>query len=159
MGEFELLAALRRRLPPASGRVILGSGDDAAITVPGGATATSVDASVDGIHFRRGQLSPAQIGRRALAVALSDLAAMGAQPGEAYCVLGLPEEIGEEEALQILDGLSGLASELAVTLAGGDITRAPALSLSRHRGRPRDERGRPDCPLRRRPRRRPAAHR
>ena len=130
MGEFELLAALRRRLPPASGRVLLGSGDDAAITVPGGATATSVDASVDGVHFRRGQLPPVQIGRRALAVALSDLAAMGAEPGEAYCVLGIPRDLGEEEALEVLDGLIGLAAESGVILAGGDITRSPALSLS-----------------------------
>ena len=55
MGEFELLAKLRERLPPAGPRVRLGSGDDAAVTVPGGATATSVDAIVDGVHFRRGE--------------------------------------------------------------------------------------------------------
>ena len=53
MGEFELLAKLRERLPQAGPRVKLGSGDDAAVTVPGGATATSVDAIVDGVHFRR----------------------------------------------------------------------------------------------------------
>ncbi|MGZ8666095.1 MAG: thiamine-phosphate kinase [Solirubrobacterales bacterium] len=129
MGEFELLSRLRRRLPPSARRVILGSGDDAAVSVPGGATATSVDASVDGVHFRREQMTPAAIGRRALAVALSDLAAMGAGPGEAYTILGLPPDLGEEEALEILDGMSGLASELAVTLAGGDLTRSPVLAL------------------------------
>jgi thiamine-monophosphate kinase len=129
MGEFELLARLRERLPDPSGRVRLGGGDDAAITVPGGATATSVDAIVDGVHFRREQMTLPGIGRRALAVALSDLAAMGARPGEAYAVLGLPEDLGEEEALELLDGLVGLASETGVALAGGDVTRAPALSL------------------------------
>ena len=55
MGEFELLAKLRKRLPAGGSRVRLGSGDDAAITVPGGATATSVDAFVVGVHFRRGE--------------------------------------------------------------------------------------------------------
>ncbi len=78
--------------------MILGSGDDAAVTVPGGATATSVDASVDGVHFRREQMPLAAIGRRALAVALSDLAAMGAEAGEAYAILGLPPDLGEEDA-------------------------------------------------------------
>ena len=129
MGEFELLARLRRRLPSPSGRLILGSGDDAAVTVPGGATATSVDASVDGVHFRREQMTLAAIGRRALAVALSDLAAMGAEAGEAYTILGLPPDLGEDEAIEILEGMIGLASELDVTLAGGDLTRAPALGL------------------------------
>ena len=130
MGEFELLARLRSRLPSPSARVVLGSGDDAAITIPGGATAISVDASIDGVHFRRGQLSLAAIGRRALAVALSDLAAMGALAGEAYTWLGLPRDLLEDDALEILDGMSRLASELGVTLAGGDLTRAPALALA-----------------------------
>jgi thiamine-monophosphate kinase len=142
MGEFELLSRLRRRLPSSSERVILGSGDDAAVSVPSGATATSVDASVDGVHFRREQMTLAAIGRRALAVALSDLAAMGAEPGEAYAILGLPPDLGEEEALEILEGMAGLASELAVTLAGGDLTRSPVLALGvtvvGHAGSPAD---------------------
>jgi thiamine-monophosphate kinase len=100
MGEFELLARIRERLPPAAPRVHLGSGDDAAISVPGGATATSVDALVEGVHFRRDQASLAQIGGKALATALSDLAAMGAEPGEAYVVLGIPEDLDEKGCLR-----------------------------------------------------------
>src|SRR3954451_24557566 len=103
MGEFELLAKLRERLPPNGSRVELGSGDDAAITVPGGATATSVDALVDGVHFRRGDATPAQIGHKALATALSDLAAMGAEAGEAYAVLGLPSDLSEDECVELLE--------------------------------------------------------
>ncbi|HEX8754253.1 MAG TPA: AIR synthase related protein, partial [Solirubrobacterales bacterium] len=83
MGEFELLAKVRERLPNPGPRVALGSGDDAAVTLPGGATATSVDALVEGVHFRRGQADLATIGRKAISTALSDLAAMGAEPGEA----------------------------------------------------------------------------
>jgi thiamine-monophosphate kinase len=130
MGEFELLAKLRERLPRGSERVKLGSGDDAAITVPGGATATSVDAIVEGVHFRRGEAPAAALGRKALATALSDLAAMGAEVGEAYVVLGAPYDLGEEELMEILDGLLEVAAESGATLAGGDLTRAPALTLA-----------------------------
>jgi len=130
MGEFELLAKLRERLPPNDPRIKLGSGDDAAVTVPGAATATSVDAIVDGVHFRRGETTPRLIGRKALATALSDLAAMGADPGEAYVVLGAPPDLGEEEFFALLDGLLELAQETGTTLAGGDVTRAPALTLA-----------------------------
>jgi len=130
MGEFELLARLRERLPPAGPRVRLGSGDDAAVTVPGGATATSVDAIVEGVHFRRDEAPPQAIGRKALATALSDLAAMGAEAGEAYIVLGAPPDLGEEEFDALLEGLLVLAAETGTTLAGGDLTRAPALTLA-----------------------------
>jgi thiamine-monophosphate kinase len=130
MGEFELLARMRERLPESGPRVHLGSGDDAAITVPGGATATSVDAIVDGVHFRRAQTSPQAVGRKALAAALSDLAAMGAGPGEAYVAVGAAPDLGEDELLEIVAGMAELAAETGTTLAGGDLTRAPALSLT-----------------------------
>ncbi len=130
MGEFELLAKLRQRLPAAGDRVRLGSGDDAAVTVPGGATATSVDALVEGVHFHRGAASPAQIGAKALATALSDLAAMGAEPGEAYVVLGVPEELEEPYLLELADGIARVAAETGTAVVGGDVSRAPALTLA-----------------------------
>lgn len=130
MGEFEFLARLRERLPEDGLRVKLGSGDDAAVTVPGGATATSVDALVEGVHFRRDETDPATIGRKALATALSDLAAMGAEAGEAYVALGVPGDCGETELLDLLDGMLGLAAATGTTLAGGDLSRAPTLTLA-----------------------------
>jgi thiamine-monophosphate kinase len=130
MGEFELLARVRERLPPAGPRLRLGSGDDAAVTVPGGATVTSVDAVVDGIHFRRGQASLHQIGQKALATALSDLAAMGAKAGEAYVTLGVPPDLDEDGCLELLDGMATLAEQTGTALAGGDVTRAGELFLS-----------------------------
>ena len=142
MGEFELLARMRERLPAPGPRVRLGSGDDAAVTVPGGATATSVDAIVDGVHFRRDRATPAQIGHKALATALSDLAAMGAEPGEAYVTLGVPSDLGEDECLALLDGMASLAERTGTTLAGGDLTRAAELFLAvtvvGHAPRPED---------------------
>jgi thiamine-monophosphate kinase len=130
MGEFELLARIRERLPEPGSRVRLGSGDDAAVVVPGGATATSVDALVDGVHFRRAWSSLKQIGGKALGAALSDLAAMGAEPGEAYVVLGVPADLDEDGCLELLDGIAKVAAETGTTLAGGDVTRAPVLTLS-----------------------------
>jgi thiamine-monophosphate kinase len=130
MGEFELLARMRERLPPAAGRVRVGMGDDAAVTVPGGATATSVDAIVEGVHFRREHSSPRQVGRKALATALSDLAAMGAEPGEAYAVLGAPPDLDEDGCLGVFDGIAELAAATGTTLAGGDLTRSPALTVT-----------------------------
>ncbi len=130
MGEFDLIAALRSRLPQEGGRLLLGSGDDAAVTSPEGVTATSVDAIVEGVHFRRPQSSPEAIGRRALATALSDLAAMGAAPGEAYVVLGVPEDLDEAGCLALLAGLEAVATETETQLAGGDITRSGVLFVA-----------------------------
>jgi thiamine-monophosphate kinase len=125
-----LLAKLRERLPPVGPRVLLGSGDDAAITVPGGATATSIDALVEGVHFRRETATLTQIGRKALATALSDLAAMGAEAGEAYVAVGVPADLSEQGCLELIDGLAALAAETGTALAGGDVTRAPVLTLA-----------------------------
>lgn len=130
MGEFELLARVWERLPGPDARVVLGAGDDAAVTLPGGATATSVDALIEGVHFRRGQAELGLVGRKALATALSDLAAMGAEPGEAYVVLGAPPDLSEDECLELVDGMVSLAAETGTTIAGGDLSRAPVLMLS-----------------------------
>ena len=78
------LIALLRSASGTSPRLDVGIGDDAAVTVPGGATATSVDAVVEGVHFRTEWSPPEAVAHKALATALSDLAAMAAEPGEVY---------------------------------------------------------------------------
>ncbi len=87
---------------------------------------------VDGVHFRlrEGWATPAEVGRRALAGALSDLAAMGADPGEAYLVLGLPADFGEQRALELVRAAGALAAQTDTTIAGGDVVGAPALIVS-----------------------------
>jgi thiamine-monophosphate kinase len=134
LGEFDLIDRLRERIAAAGASrndlLILGSGDDAAVTVPGGATATSVDAIVDGVHFRRSTHKPADIGAKAMATAVSDLAAMGAEPGEAYVQLGLPEDIELAELEGIADGLGEAAAEEGITVAGGDVVGSPVLFLA-----------------------------
>jgi thiamine-monophosphate kinase len=92
----------------------------------------SVDAMVDGVHFRldHPHVHPADAGWRALAAALSDIAAMGADAGEAYVAMGIPEGFGADAAVQCVRGMEALAAETGVTICGGDVTRAPALMLA-----------------------------
>jgi thiamine-monophosphate kinase len=86
---------------------------------------------VDGVHFRLGApATPADVGHRALAAALSDLAAMGAQAGEAYVVLGLPPGFAHEDALDVARGMEALAARTHTSVLGGDVTSAPALTLA-----------------------------
>lgn len=131
MGERSLIAAIHAALerPPGS-RVVRWIGDDCAVVRGDAFAAVSVDVMVDGTHFRLGQASPADIGHRALAAALSDLAAMGAQGREAYVQLGVREGISDAQLLDLADGLGGLAAAHRIAVAGGDVTRAPALLLA-----------------------------
>ncbi|MHB8658775.1 MAG: thiamine-phosphate kinase [Solirubrobacteraceae bacterium] len=130
MHELALIQAIRSLLDSDGSRILRGAGDDAAVVRAGGAYAvTSVDAMVDGVHFRRSQLTGEEIGHRALAAALSDLAAMGARPGEAYLALGIPPGLESEDALAVVRGSAELARKLGVRILGGDVTRAAVLTL------------------------------
>jgi len=138
-GEFELIERLveaverARRSRPAEetgARVLIGSGDDAAVTEPPGVTATSVDAFVEGVHFRRETAPLESIGKKAIAAALSDLAAMGAAPGEAYVQLGIPDDIDQASTLELGRGLAAGAAAGGVAVIGGDVTRAAMLLLA-----------------------------
>jgi thiamine-monophosphate kinase len=133
--EFELIAAIRDRLaaggaPAGSERVVLGSGDDAAIVRAQGAEAVSVDMLVEGVHFEAPPFALRDVGHKALAVALSDLAAMGAQAGEAYVQLGAPAARADAELLELADGIAAAAAAHGVVVAGGDISAAPVLTLA-----------------------------
>jgi thiamine-monophosphate kinase len=130
MRELELIDALGRVLFRDGARVVRWLGDDASVVRGGGYAVTSVDTMVDGVHFRTEQLSDREVGHRALAAAVSDLAAMAATPGEAYFALGVPEGLEAEYALGVARGAQDLASATGLTIAGGDVTRAPALTLS-----------------------------
>jgi len=128
--ELELIAELRSLLGGGDPRVVRGAGDDAAVVRARGYAVTSVDMMVEGVHFRSGELTPGEIGHRALAGALSDLAAMGAPAGEAYLALGLAPGTELDSARALIAGAAELAQEVGVTIAGGDVTAAPALVVS-----------------------------
>jgi thiamine-monophosphate kinase len=128
--EFDLIAAINQRMPAPGPRVRVPSGDDAAVVEPRAASAITVDAIVDGVHFVLDAFGPEAVGRKALAAALSDLAAMGAAQGEAYVVVAAPEELSDDGLLGIADGLAETAIREEVTIAGGDLVRAPVLVVS-----------------------------
>jgi thiamine-monophosphate kinase len=129
--ELSLIDSIAAALPPSGTRIVRGVGDDAAVVRSGGKLCvTSVDAMVQDVHFRLddGHDSPFDIGWRALAGALSDLAAMGARTGEAYIALGVSPHAGEEPALELMRGALELATSTGTVLAGGDVVRAAALT-------------------------------
>ena len=130
MRELELIESLHRVLAPGGPRVLRWLGDDAAVVRGRGYAVTSIDTMVDGVHFRSAELSPAEIGHRALAAALSDLGAMGAHPGEAYLALGLPAGTQLTDAMALAGAVQALAARAGVTIAGGDITAAGELSVT-----------------------------
>jgi thiamine-monophosphate kinase len=131
VGELGLIAAFQQLLSNRSRRVVRWSGDDCAVVLARPVQAVSVDAMVDGVHFRleHPRVSPADVGHRALAGALSDLAAMGADPGEAYVTLGLPDGFSDDDTLALAAGMEALAERTGTTIAGGDLTRAPVLTI------------------------------
>lgn len=121
MGEFDLIARIRAAAPTGD-RVALGIGDDCAILRPDPSTelVVTTDMLLDGRHFRLGEAMPEQVGFKALAVNLSDIAAMAARPIAAFVAVALPRGHAEGIALGLLNGMRPLAERYAVALAGGD---------------------------------------
>jgi thiamine-monophosphate kinase len=124
--ESDLIAYLRKRLPPHP-CLRLGPGDDAAILALGDAAdgndaeaVVTVDMLMDGVDFRVGEVDPRRIGRKSLAVNLSDLAAMAAVPVAAVVAIALPRRGGMALAQGLYEGIIALAEEFDVAIAGGD---------------------------------------
>jgi thiamine-monophosphate kinase len=130
LSEFELLEQIRARIGERGGRVLRGSGDDAAVTRCSGVTVTSVDVLVEGVHFRLATTSLRDLGHKSVAAATSDVAAMGASAGEVYLSVGLPSHVPADEALELTDGAEALCAELGFTIAGGDLSRSEELFVA-----------------------------
>ena len=120
-GEFGLIAWIRER-SKAGGRVALGIGDDCASIrfTPGSEVLVTTDMLMDGRHFRLGEASAAEVGYKALAVNLSDIAAMAGRPIAAFVAVALPRGSAVELAKGLHAGMAPLAEKFGVTLAGGD---------------------------------------
>lgn len=123
--EHALLARILSRLPRSAPDVLVGPGDDAAVLeqVRNERLVVTTDSVVEGVHFSRSFSSPADIGHRALAVNLSDLAAMGATPRWATLSLMLPAATLLTDVEALVDGVTALAVRHNVTVIGGNITR------------------------------------
>ena len=105
-------------------------GDDAAVVRGRALAVTSIDTVAEGVHFDLRTHSPADVGWKALAQGLSDIAAMGARPGEAYISLALTPAFDAAQALELVRGAEELAEREGVTLAGGDVVRSSALVVT-----------------------------
>lgn len=130
MGELELIRTFQRILGERGDRLELGSGDDAAVVRGDDRAVVSVDAVVDGVHFELATHSYADVGHKALATALSDLAAMGVGASEAYVALGVPDGTAPADLADLAEAMEALADRSGVTVAGGDVTRSPVLFLA-----------------------------
>jgi thiamine-monophosphate kinase len=154
--ERELIARIRQKLQPPPDWLTVGIGDDAALVEPerNRLEALTVDALVEGIHFDRRFTPPEAIGHRALAVNLSDLAAMGAAPRLALLSFALPPDLPCGDFDGIVSGLAKLALAHRLHVVGGNLTRSPGplvidvtligtikrrQALTRDRARPGDE--------------------
>lgn len=126
-GERGIIARIRSRLAADPSWAVVGLGDDAAVVEPlrGALQVLTTDSLVEGVHFDLRFSRPSDVGWKALAVNLSDIAAMGAAPRTALLSLALPSSLPIQAFDELIDGFLALARENRVFLAGGNITRSP----------------------------------
>lgn len=133
MDEFERIAWLRARferagVPPD---VALGIGDDAAVLAPSDLhQVVSVDAAVEGVHFRWSFADPGTLAARALTAALSDLAAMGAKPRAALCAMTLAPDVDNPRFMALVEGYAEAAERYGVSIVGGNLTSGAVTSIT-----------------------------
>lgn len=128
MAERSLIQRFTAQLRSRSPRLLIGPGDDAAVVgVGGGVAVTSTDTTVIGVHVPDdpAHATPSVVGHRALATALSDLAAMGVPAGEAYVALTVPSTWDEDAVLACVTAIEALSDRTGNTVAGGDVTSGP----------------------------------
>ena len=127
LGEHELIDRITMRLPLAPDWLLVGPGDDGAVVSPkrNELEVITTDASVEGVHFDRRFVPSGAIGHRALAVNLSDLAAMGATPRLATLSLAMPGALPLTEFEGLVDGMLALARRHGTTVVGGNLSRSP----------------------------------
>jgi thiamine-monophosphate kinase len=131
--EDDLIAKLQAITSRAAPNALLvGIGDDAAVWQPSRShrSVITTDALIEGVHFTRQSMSAADAGHRALASNLSDIAAMGAKPVLATIAFGVGPAADEAWILDCYRGIAALAERARCAIAGGDIVRAPAITIS-----------------------------
>lgn len=130
LSEDGILQQLSRHFPATHDSLLIGRGDDCAMLRPGGPFCVSSDLFLEDVHFRRSYFTPEDIGYKALAVNISDLAACGARPRAFTLSLGLPEDMDETALDSLFSGMAEAARPWRMALAGGDLSRCAQLHLS-----------------------------
>lgn len=131
--EDAVVEFLRKRFAPGKRRIVQGIGDDAAVFLPRGADefwVVTTDMLLENIDFRREWLTPEQLGHKALAINLSDLAAMGARPRFYTVAIGLPEKTKREWISRFYRGMTRLGYSEGAALLGGDLSRSQSLQIT-----------------------------
>lgn len=125
--EFERIAALMKRAARPAPDVVLGIGDDGALIRQhaGHETVVTTDLLVEGVHFRLEWLTPELLGRKAVAVSLSDVAAMGGMPRAAFLSVAIPARLGDAFVDAFFTGALAICDRFGVTIAGGDLSSSP----------------------------------
>lgn len=133
LGEDALIASITERLGAVGDQpaVLLGAGDDAAVVAaPDGRVVASTDVLVEGRHFRRDWSPARDVGARAAAANLADIAAMGAVPTALLVGLAVPADEEVSWVLELADGLSEEAASAGAVVVGGDVVRSDVLVVS-----------------------------
>ncbi|HXF72641.1 MAG TPA: AIR synthase related protein, partial [Actinomycetota bacterium] len=129
--EDRLVAAIARVLSGPGPEVRVGVGDDAAVlAAPRGDLLLTTDLLLEGVHFDRSRTTPRDLGAKAIAVNVSDVAAMAGSPRYAVVGLGLPPEVGEPWVAELYGGMRRACDEHALWLVGGDLSRADRVVIS-----------------------------
>jgi thiamine-monophosphate kinase len=129
VGEFPLIAAITERLS-FGGDVLVGPGDDAAVLAIKDAVATSVDVLVEGVHFRRDWSEARDVGRKAVAVNVADLEAIGARATALLVGFSAPADLMVGWVLDFADGLCQEGQAAGASLIGGDVTKARDITIA-----------------------------
>jgi thiamine-monophosphate kinase len=130
LGEFGLIQAITARLP-RGGRTVVGIGDDAAVlAAPDGRVVATMDLLVEARHFRRDWSGPADIGGKAAARSLADVAAMGAVPVALLVGLAAPRDLPVAWAQDLVSGMAAECARTGATVVGGDVSSADTIMLA-----------------------------
>ncbi|HEU0214707.1 MAG TPA: thiamine-phosphate kinase [Jiangellaceae bacterium] len=130
LGEFGLISAITARLPQGEG-VLVGPGDDAAVlAAPDGRMVATTDLLVENRHFRRDWSSAADVGHKAAAQNLADVAAMGAVATAVLVGLGAPPDLPADWVLGLADGLREECEPMGTSIVGGDVVRSDLVVVS-----------------------------
>jgi thiamine-monophosphate kinase len=130
LGEFGLIAAIAARLPRGA-RTVIGVGDDAAVlATPDGRVVATTDLVVEARHFRRDWSGPADIGGKAAARNLADVAAMGATPVALLVGLATPADLPVAWAQDLVSGIVAECARTGATVVGGDVSSADTIMLA-----------------------------
>ena len=131
VGEFGLIARITDQASVENPGVVVGPGDDTAVVAaPDGRVAITVDMLVEGKHFRQDWSTPIDVGRKAAAASLADVAAMGARPTSLVVGFGAPGDLPAAWAISCTAGLREEAAQAGAVLVGGDVVEAPQIVIS-----------------------------